>query len=290
MNLSLGLASYEARFRWLAVVWAILMTIWCMCPLPWQVRLTGAIIWVAITLIISLLIAWWRPRSEREVPIFLCFNNVADTPADPTHPERTIRPQDLETLITKLKAAGYRLLTTSEAAAHPDLKSVVLTFDGGSRDGFFALYPILRKHNAKATCLIPECLPNDDDRLKVLEIKEMARSGLVEFGAIVSAEQATSPTLAQDIVRTRHWMTGVLGIIPTAFALPDCPEAEAVKEAALAVGYQYILTKGKYMRPVDEAPDDIHRRVIPGNRKPLQLYLLATRGRYRVGSTAKQSR
>jgi hypothetical protein len=85
-------------------------------------------------------------------------------------------------------------------------------------------------------------------------------------------------------------MTGVLGALPVAFALPECPEADKVKESALVAGYRYILTKGKYMRPIDEAPDNIHRRVIPGNRGPLQLYLLATRGRYRVGSTAKQSR
>lgn len=286
----LGLSSYEARFRWLAILWAILMTVWCLCPLPWQVRVLGAAIWVTITVIISLLIAWWRPRSEREVPIFLSFNHVAERPCEIDHPERTIRPADLESLIFHLKAAGYRLLTTSEASQYPDLKSVVLTFDGGSRDAFFSLFPILKKYNAKATCLIPECLPNDSDRLKVLEIKEMARSGLVEFGATVSAQHAQSPTLTEDIVRTRHWMTGVLGVLPVAFALPDSPDAEKVKHSALAAGYRYILTKGKYMRPINEAPDDIHRRVIPGNRGPLQLYLLATRGRYRVGSTAKQSR
>ncbi|MBQ9694080.1 MAG: polysaccharide deacetylase family protein [Kiritimatiellae bacterium] len=290
MNLSLGLSSYEARFRWLAVLWAILMTIWCMCPLPWQTRLTGAAIWIAITILISLVVAWWRPRSKREVPIFLSFNHVAERPVDPEHPEKTIRPQDLETLIFHLKAAGYRTLTTSEAIAHPDLKSVVLTFDGGSRDAFFALFPILRKLNAKATCLIPECEPADVDQLKVLEIKEMARSGLIEFGATVTPQQAQSATLAEDIRRMRHWLTGVLGALPIPFALPDCPETAAVKAAALAEGYQYILTKGKYMRPIAEAPDDIHRRTIPGNRGPLQCYLLATRGRYRIGSTIKQSR
>lgn len=284
-----GFSSYETRFRWAAAVWAILMTIWCMCPLPGQIRLIGAAIWLTMTLLLSLVIAWWRPRSERDVPIFLAFQNVGTTPKDVAHPEHTIHPTALESLICNLKAAGYRLQTASEAIHTPDRKSVVMTFDGGSRDAFFTLYPILRKHHAKATCLIPEHDPQDIDQLRVLEIQEMMRSGLVEFGATVLPEQATSPTLSTDIKRTRHWLIGVLGALPTLFSLPDGKDAQTVREAALAAGYTYLFTKGKYMRPVAAAPHDIHRRAIPGNRRPLQNYLLATRGRYRIGSTQKQT-
>lgn len=288
-NLS-SLSSYEARFRWLAAIWAVLMTIWVMCPLPWQTRLLGVAIWLGVTLAISLLIAWWRPRSSSDIPIFLSFRHVSPTPVDPAHPEATIPPAALEKLIRNLKAAGYRLQTASEAIAAPDRKSVVMTFDGGTRDAFFALFPILRKLNAKATCFLPPLDPLNADHLKVLEIQEMVRSGLVEFGATIHPEQADSPTLADDLKRTRNWMTGVLGHLPTYFSIPLNCAPEAIRTAARAVGYKYLFTTGKYMRPVAEAPDDIRRRIIPGNRRPLQIYLLATRGRYRVGSTAKQSR
>lgn len=287
--MTLGLSSYEARFRWLAIIWVVLMTIWVMCPLAWQTRLIGAAIWLGVTLAISLLVAWWRPRSSRDVPVFLCLRNVADAPIDVTHPEATISPKTLETLIIRLKAANYRLMTASEAIAAPDQKAVVLTFDGGSRDAFFNLFPILKKHHAKATCFVPALDPQNVDHLKSLEIQEMVRSGLVEIGSTVTAEQATSATLLDDIRRTRNWMTGVLGHLPTLFSLPIDVEPEAIRAAALSAGYKYLFSAGKYMRPVAEAPDDIRRRVIPGNRRPLQIYLLATRGRYRVGSAAKQA-
>lgn len=287
--MTLGLSSYEARFRWLAIIWVVLMTIWVMCPLAWQTRLIGAAIWLGVTLVISLLVAWWRPRSSRDVPVFLCLRNVADAPIDAAHPEATISPKTLETLIIRLKAANYRLMTASEAIAAPDQKAVVLTFDGGSRDAFFNLFPVLKKHHAKATCFVPALDPQNVDHLKSLEIQEMVRSGLVEIGSTVTAEQATSATLPDDIRRTRNWMTGVLGHLPTLFSLPVDVAPEAIRAAALGAGYKYLFTAGKYMRPVAEAPDDIRRRVIPGNRRPLQIYLLATRGRYRVGSTAKQA-
>ena len=287
--MTLGLSSYEARFRWLAIIWVVLMTIWVMCPLAWQTRLIGAAIWLGVTLAISLLVAWWRPRSSRDVPVFLCLRNVADAPIDAAHPEATISPKTLETLIIRLKAANYRLMTASEAIAAPDQKAVVLTFDGGSRDAFFNLFPILKKHHAKATCFVPALDPQNVDHLKSLEIQEMVRSGLVEIGSTVTAEQATSSTLPDDIRRTRNWMTGVLGHLPTLFSLPIDVEPEAIRAAALGAGYKYLFSAGKYMRPVAEAPDDIRRRVIPGNRRPLQIYLIATRGRYRVGSAAKQA-
>jgi peptidoglycan/xylan/chitin deacetylase (PgdA/CDA1 family) len=289
--MTLGLlSSYEARFRWLAAIWVVLMTIWIMCPLTWQTRLIGAAVWLGVTLLISLLVAWWRPRSARDVPIFLCFRHVAEKPVDPAHPEETIHPAALEKLILNLKAANYRLLTTSEAIAAPDQKSVVLTFDGGTRDAFFALFPILRKLKAKATCLIPPLDPQNADHLKVLEVKEMVRSGLVEFGSTIAADQVSAPTLTDELQLARKWMTGVLGHSPKLFSLPVGVPADDLRATVKAIGYTYILTTGKYMRPIEAAPDDIHRRIIPGNRSPLQIYLLATRGRYRVGSTAKQAR
>jgi peptidoglycan/xylan/chitin deacetylase (PgdA/CDA1 family) len=288
--MTLGLSSYEARFRWLAIIWVVLMTIWVMSPLTWQTRLIGAAIWLGVTLIISLLVAWWRPRSSRDVPIFLCLRHVADKPINPAHPEATISPATLEQLILKLKAANYRLLTATEAITNPDQKSVILTFDGGSRDAFFNLFPILRKHHAKATCFLPEQTTLDADHLSTLEIKEMIRSGLVEFGATITPNQATSEMLPQTLKHSRNWMTGVLGYQPTLFSIPVDVAPDTIREVAQATGYQYLFTTGKYMRPVDAAPTDIHRRIIPGNRNLLQIYLLATRGRYRVGSAAKQTR
>lgn len=284
-----GFASYETRFRWAAAVWAVLMTVWCMSPLSWEVRLIGAAVWIAITVIVSLRIAWWRPRSERDVPIFLAFHAVSDTVQDAAHPECTIHPEALERLICNLKSAGYRLQTVEEAIAAPDRKSVVLTFDGGTRDAFFTLFPILKRTHAKATCFLPEHDPEVADTLRVLEIQEMARSGLVAFGGMCAETQEGEAALGERLTRAKRWLTGVLGKQPIAFALPEGEHTETVRKAALTAGYPYLFICGKEMRPIADAPHAIHRRPIPGNRRPLQIYLLATRGRYRIGSALKQT-
>ena len=135
-----GFSSFETRFRWAAALWAILMTVWCMSPLPWQARAIGGLVWVAITIGVSLRFSWWRPRLPREVPI--CLVAGVDVAL-------------LEPLVRNLLAAGYRFQTVGEALESPVRKAVVLTFDGGTRDHFTILLPFLRRMGVKATCVTP---------------------------------------------------------------------------------------------------------------------------------------
>ncbi len=262
-----GFSSYETRFRWAAALWAIVMTVWCMAPLPWKARALGAALWVAVTVGASLRFAWWRPRLARDVPIFL---------------KAPVAPELLGPLVRNLLAAGYRFQTVSEAVEAPARKSVALTFDGGGRETLSTLLPFLRRLSVKATCFVSDAGMRDAEHLKPLELQEMARSGLVEFGGMLAEAPQGAEAARAAVLRGRHWLTGVLGRLPAAFAYAPGPGAEALAEAAEAAHYRVALTEGGKPRPVAEAPFAVPRRSLDASLRPWQAYLLVTRGRYRA--------
>lgn len=284
-----GFSSYETRFRWAAAVWALLLTVWCMMsPIPWLIRLIGALVCIAVTVLLSLWTAWWRPRSARDIPIFLVADGVGEDPIDPDHPERTFRPAALERLIGNLIAAGYNFQTVSEALAAPLRKSVVLTFDGGTRDLYTVLRPILERFHAKATCFLNP-VGEDPRYVSPLEIREMAHAGRVEFGGTCALpdDTVTDEALAEAITRDRRRLTGILGHTPPVFAYP-AGGAERLRAAAKAAGYKAALAADGNYLPSLADPFFIPRRRIPRACRPMQAYLLATRGRYRVGHRQKR--
>lgn len=261
-----GFASFETRFRWAAALWAVLMTVWCMSPLPWGVRAVGGAVWVAITAAASARFAWWRPRLPREVPICLLAE---------------VDPGTLEPLVRNLLASGYRFQTVGEALARPTRKSVVLTFDGGGREQFTVLLPLLRRLGVKATCFVSDQGMRDAGHLKPLELQEMARSGLIELGGALPDGAGEGEALLAAVVRGRRWLTGVTGRLPEAFAYAPGPGAALLARAAEAAHYRVAMTVGPRTEPFARAPFAVARRPLPPGLRPWQAYLLATRGRYR---------
>ena len=277
-----GLSSYETRFRWVAALWAILMTVWCMSPLPWRVRLIGGAVWVAISVLASVRFAWWRPRSARDVPIFLSMGAVSDTITDALPAARTVRPSELEALIRNLLSAGYRFQTVREALTTPTRKAVALIIDGGTRDALTTLLPLLRRLSVKATCCVPNHKAGDPAYLKTLELQEMARSGMVEFGGHLGAA-ADTETLYTTLTRNRNWLTGILGALPYVCLYPERLREDAALHAALReAGYHAALFETAKTHPTVAAPFAIPCRALPRGLRHWQAYLLATRGRWRA--------
>lgn len=279
-----GLSSYETRFRWFAAVWAILMTVWCMSPLPWRVRLMGGGLWIAVTVLVSVRFAWWRPRSARDVPIFLSMGGVSEEVSDAVRPERSVRPTELEALVLNLLSAGYRFQTVREALTAPVRKSVVLVVNGGTRDCLAELLPLLRRLGVKATCFVA-CHGADDPRfLKSLELKEMARSGKIEIGGCLGSGPVSSPeALREAVERNRNWLTGILGALPYAFVYPEggC-DTETLQGVLREAGYRAALFEAAKAYPSVSDPFAIPCRALPRGLRHWQAYLLATRGRWRA--------
>lgn len=268
-----GFASYETRFRWAAALWAILMTVWCMSPLPGSVRLIGAAVWILMTVVLSLPFAWWRPRQARDVPIFLQADALMASPAE------------LKTLVKNLVVSGYRFQTVSEAVRAPIRKSVVFTFDCGTRDILEVLLPLVRELEVKVTCFVTDRGCTDERYLKPLELQELVRSGWVELGGtmVLPEGEPSAEELHDALFRTRNWVTGVSGHLPFAFAYPGGEATDVLRPIVEEAGYRIGMTLGRVTRPVDTDKYDVRRRIVPGGNRPWQTYLLVTRGRYRAG-------
>ncbi len=285
-----GLSSYETRIRWAAGLWAVLMTAWCMCPLPWYWRLAGAGIWLGVTVLASLSFAWWRPRSDRNVPIFLSIDAIEDAPTPEGSAERILRVQDFRTLVHHLTAAGYRFQTVAEALSAPARKSIVFTFSAGTRNLHHTLLPLLTTLKVKATCFVTARGESDSRFLKPLEIQEMERSGYVEIGGTLPemAPDATDEAIVAELQNTRHWLAGVIGALPHAFAYPHTAEIARLEPLVRAAGYKVAFAEGRRPQAVTDANRFcVPRNPIPRNAKPWQAYLLATRGRYSLISPYK---
>lgn len=268
-----GFSSYETRFRWAAALWAILMTIWCMSPLSGTVRLVGVGIWVLLTVIVSIPFAWWRPRSARDVPIFLQADALLGATAE------------FRLLVKNLVASGYRFQTVSEAVRTPVRKSVVFTFDAGTRDIREVLLPLVRELEVKVTCFVTDRGCTDENYLKPLELQELVRSGFVELGGtmMLPAGEPTAEELHDALFKTRNWVTGVSGYLPFAFAYPTGADVEVLRPIVEEAGYRIGMTLGRVARPVEVDKYDVRRRILPAGQRPWQTYLLVTRGRYRAG-------
>lgn len=229
---------------------------------------------------------WWWPRWPADVPCFVMLHSVADDVVDPACPNNTLRPRELEGLIMMLKRHGYTLRKFSDAVADPGLRTAVLTFDDGYADNYTNLFPILKRHGVPATCFVTNRGDGDTRFLSREQMREMAASGLVEFGGH-TATHALLDGLGQDEVKreiesNREWIAAVLGKAPKAFAYPCGRENPAVVEAVRRAGYACAAAMVKKMRPPALDPWRIHRQIVPRGTSPFRAYLLATRGKWKI--------
>lgn len=113
------------------------------------------------------------------LPIAVVYHQVAPTPNN----DLTVSIKTMEENILFYKKYGFEFLYEEEFFK-ADAPAVILTFDDGYKDNYEYLFPLLKKHNVKASInLIGNKLvcENEPRYLNLDEIKEMADSGLVSF-------------------------------------------------------------------------------------------------------------
>lgn len=276
--------SYELRFKaGLALLAGASVAAFCVSR-PLGIGVTAGAFLVFV--LSSLRYVWWLPRVSRHLPLFLMLHSVSDAVVEAKCPNNSLRPKELETLIGNLLAAGYTFQTASEAIRNPVNRSVVLTFDDGYVDNYTNLFPILKRFQVPATLFITDRGDTDSDNFLTREqVREMQASGLVEFGGHTAHHMVLDAlpldAAEREIRENQQWLSDVLGKAPACFAYPCGGYNEAIIRAVEAAGYSYAFTMHKKMRPVAGDPYRIHRQIIPRGKRPLEAYLIATRGKCR---------
>lgn len=140
-------------------------------------------IFVAVVLVAFILnLASWKGYAYQGVPVFM-YHSITDNQANPY----CISPRQFLLQMNTLNQEGYKTLTASELlndwtrSIPVPPKSVVLTFDDGYEDNYKNAFPTLKKYHLKATIFLATGLIGKKNYLTWNEIKEMYRSGLIDF-------------------------------------------------------------------------------------------------------------
>ncbi len=116
----------------------------------------------------------------------------------------TITPDQLDADIQYFMDCGYIPMTATELADSnmadiDNRKILLLTFDDGYSNFYTDVFPVLKKHNAKATMFLIGSYINRYGYLTADQTYEMAHSGLVEIGNHTDAIHHTPVELLREI-------------------------------------------------------------------------------------------
>ncbi len=163
---------------------------------------------------------------------------------------------------------------------------MVLTFDDGFADNLTNLLPILREFNVPATCFVTNRGQSSPEFLSGAQILELDQSGLVEIGGHTAHHccmlHADIETARREVRRNKDWLEGILGHPVVSFAYPRGEYNDAIVAAVRAAGYRCAATMEKHLRPPPRDAFHIHRQILPRGKTPAELYMLATRGKYKL--------
>lgn len=224
-------------------------------------------------------------RLRREVPIVMYHRFIRDDSEKGVH-GTYLHVAMLEKHFKLLKRLGYQTLTFADLAnkglasrLEPGKKYVIITVDDGYRDNYELLFPLLKKYGFKAVIYLVtgerfnrwdvEHPDNPEKRVELMtpeQIREMADSGLVEFGG----HTLTHPHLNRlgrdaqhrEIADNKAQLEQLLGRPLASFAYPFGSHNEDSKALAQALGYPFAVATNSGPLAMHEDPYQIRRIAI----------------------------
>jgi len=217
-----------------------------------------------------------KPQKSFNVPILLYhYVEYVKDEGDTIRKSLNIIPYLFDQEVKTLKDAGFEFITTKDLADALDdetvlpPKSIILTFDDGYRDFYTDVFPILKKYQVKAVAYIVPNFLDRSNNLTIWQLKEIAKSGLVEIGAHTMNHSYLAGLPLQrvkyEVMESKKFLEKNLGVKVTSFAYPygafDNQAIDVVKKA----GFRSAVTtiSGTYAL-------DINRfflyRIRPGGR------------------------
>lgn len=123
-----------------------------------------------------------------KVPI-LMYHYIEIPPATTTLPGLYLKPDIFESQLQEINRQKYKTVFMSEVArnlSHSEKmtsNTMALTFDDGYEDFYTKAFPLLQKYKIKSTVYIIINTLDKPGYLTTGQLKELARSGLVEIGS-----------------------------------------------------------------------------------------------------------
>ncbi|ART80330.1 polysaccharide deacetylase family protein [Oceanisphaera avium] len=203
-------------------------------------------------------------KQRREMPIIMYHRFIKDDTEKGVH-GTYMHVDMLEKHFKLLKRLGYETLIFSDLAKqgvaerlNPNKKYIMLTVDDGYKDNYELLFPLLKKYNFKAVIYAVtgeefnrwdvEQPDNPEKRVPLMspaQIKEMANSGLVEFGGHTLThphlDTLDKETQRFEIAENKAQLEQLIGKPLYSFAYPFGSHNQDSKDLAKELGYPYAV-------------------------------------------------
>ena len=230
---------------------------------------------------------FWRQPYSPFLPRALMFHATDLHPWPGMRAGLNVNPVLLEFMISYLKRKGYVFVTAHELLTfHEPARHVCLTFDDGYEDNYTYLFPLLKKYQAKATVFAARrSVFEGKPMLTRAQIKEMADSGLVEFGSHTLNHiklTAVSEEVADEEIREgKAYIESITGKPCTSFCYPfgQFTDRDIALLKKHGIACSFTCEKGIC---VITDPYRIHRLSAHGRMKRWQFPLVLSRGKYKV--------
>ncbi|QJD72403.1 polysaccharide deacetylase family protein [Marinobacterium sp. LSUCC0821] len=205
---------------------------------------------------------------------------------DNLNAELAVDPKNFEKQLKLLKSKEYEFCTISELidSHKSNTKCVAITFDDGFKDNYEIAFPLLKKYGAKATIyLAPEI--SEIEKLSPEMIREMATSGLVEFGAHtlnhINLQNCDLETARFEVLTSKSRVEELTGKRCNAFAYPFGRFTDEVVDIVKTSGFNSAVTVKKGISEIVD-PFRIMRISVLRSTNLLQFRIALSRGRYKV--------
>lgn len=177
------------------------------------------------------------PAVGSQYPTILTYHLILDEPYT-QFTNLFVPVADFESQLKNLNSAGYKYLFADQFGEVSE-KSVILTFDDGYEDNYTNMFPLLKKYNARATVFMIAYKINTKGYLTSDQIKEMADSGLVQFGSHTSSHYDLrgmgTDKLREELGGSKSMLSNLTGQSVNCICYP----AGGYDSATLAVAKEY---------------------------------------------------
>lgn len=145
-----------------------------------------------------------------KLPI-LMFHYIRDytDSKDPIGVDLSVSPRQFEKNLQNINDQKFNSIKMNELSTiDKSKKNIALTFDDGYDDFYINAFPLLKKHNIKATVYIIRGKINTSGYLSDSQIREIKTSGLVEFGSHtidhIDLSKANYKTAEHEIIDSKE--------------------------------------------------------------------------------------
>lgn len=199
-----------------------------------------------------------------QCPRVLMYHSFGDDIPEAMPAYLRVRPADFEKQIIMAKKLGYRFVTASELVTYRGRKRIAITFDDGYADNFECAYPIIKKHNVKATVFITsvdkmfDCVAMlSPDQLDVL-----AKDPRIEIGAHTAnhilLDQHEDEIVRSEILESKKYIESFTKRPCESFAYPgghfEAKHVVILKECGIKCAFTIV----RGLEPIND-PYRIHR-------------------------------